>query len=94
MEGKPGAKSPHEAYFYRGAAVRVGNWKLHLKARSTVKSQPVGQLPALYDLSTDIAEQNNLADEHPEVVERLTKLIEEHNGEIEANKRPVGTLRE
>ncbi len=94
LEGKPGANSPHNAYFYRTAAVRVGKWKLHIRARSTVKSQPVGKLPALHDLSTDIAEKNNLADEHPEVVERLAKLLDEHRTEIRANKRPVGTLGE
>jgi len=94
MEGKPGAKSPHKAYFYRGTAVRWGNWKLLLKARSTVRSRPAGPCPQLYDLATDISESKNLADEHPEIVERLRKLIEEHNAELKANSRPVGTLKQ
>jgi len=88
----PVTKSPHAAYYYRNAAVRMGNWKLHLRARSTVKSQPVGKLPALYDLSKDIGETNNLADRHPEVVEQLKKLLEVHNADIQANQRPVGKL--
>ncbi|MFO7901611.1 MAG: sulfatase family protein [Planctomycetota bacterium] len=94
LEGKPGAKSPHEAYFYRRTAVRSGKWKLLLKARSTVKERPAGPCPQLYDLSTDISESNNLAEEHPEIVARLTQLIEEHNKELKANSRPVGKLSE
>jgi len=93
LEGKPGAKSPHQEYFYRGTAVRSGNWKLLLKARSTVRSRPAGPCPQLYDLATDISESKNLADERPEVVERLRKLLEKHNAELKANSRPVGTLK-
>ncbi len=92
MAGESGAKSPHDVYFYRANAVREGKWKLHVKARSTVKSQPVGPLPQLYDLSTDISETKNIADEHPDVVERLKKLIAEHQQEIAENKRPIGKL--
>ena len=32
----------------------------------------------LFDLSTDIAEQSNLAEQHPEVVGRLTLLMEKY----------------
>jgi arylsulfatase A len=92
MAGQADAKSPHENYFYRGMAVRQGKWKLHLKVRSTAKSQPAGPVPQLYDLSADISETNNLADENPEIVERLKKLIEEHNQEIAENRRPIGKL--
>jgi len=92
MSGQPGAKSPHGAYFFRGDAVREGKWKLHVRARSTVKDQPAGPCPQLYDLSADIGETTNLAEKHPEIVERLTKLIEEHRQEIAENKRPVGRV--
>ena len=42
--------------------------------------QPAAPLPPiqLYDLSTDIAEQHNVQAEHPEIVERLTKLLEKY----------------
>jgi len=90
MSGQPGAKSPHAAYFYRGNAVREGKWKLHVRANSTVKDQPAGPCPQLYDLSADVGETTNLAEKHPEIVARLTGLIEEHRGEIAENKRPIG----
>jgi len=91
--GQPGAKSPHAAYFFRNSAVRSGKWKLHLSGRDTVRKRPEQVFPALYDLSTDVAEDHNVAAEHPHVVERLTKLIREHRAEIAAHKRPVGEMK-
>ncbi|MAG55605.1 MAG: hypothetical protein CMJ83_04870 [Planctomycetes bacterium] len=90
LKGVSGAKSPHNAYFYRMGAVRSGQWKLMLGGRSTVKAQPAGPFPALYDLASDIAETTNVAAEHPEIVARLTRLIEDHRADIRQNKRPVG----
>jgi arylsulfatase A len=65
-------------------AVREGNWKLCLCAGSGGWSSPkpgkeeVG-LPAvqLFDLAKDPGEKTNLQDKHPEVVERLTKQLEQ-----------------
>ncbi|WP_394793432.1 arylsulfatase [Armatimonas sp.] len=65
-------------------AIRQGNWKLALCSGSGGWSKPgdpeatKSGLPAvqLYDLGNDIAETKNLAAERPEVVERLTKLLE------------------
>jgi arylsulfatase len=48
-------------------AVRTGDWKAY---RSGV-DQPI----ELYDLSTDIGEQHDLAGEHPEVVERVAAIM-------------------
>ena len=83
MAGKPGAKSPHEAFFYyRGnnlEAVRSGRWKL----RRTKK-------PELYDLDADISEKNNLLDKHPEIVKRLSDIMDEFDRELKANARPPG----
>ena len=36
----------------------------------------------LYDLSTDIGEQRNVADQHPEVVQRLTALANAKRQEL------------
>jgi len=84
MAGQPGAKSPHEAFFYyRGTnleAVRSGKWKLRRVKKST----------ELYDLEADISEKNNLADAHPEMVERLTDVMEEFDRRLKANARPPG----
>jgi len=90
---EPGAKSPHDAFFYYQGwaleAVRSGQWKLHFPhGYRTLGGRPggTGGIPAkyeqtktelaLYDLSTDIGEQHNVADEHPDVVERLQKLAD------------------
>ena len=70
-------------------AIRQGKWKLELCADSGGWSAPrpgakgVADLAPvqLYDLSADIGERENLAAEHPEVVERLTKLLEKYVGD-------------
>ena len=75
------ATQPEHKYLYwefsgynQQQAVREGKWKI---IRSGVD---IGD-PAyeLYDLSTDIGEQHNVAAEHPDVVARLTKYaVEAH----------------
>lgn len=80
----------HEAIVHHSAsgffAVRQGKWKLNLCAGSGGWSSPrpgsdeERGLPPdqLYDLSVDLGEQHNLAAEHPEIVERLTKILERY----------------
>ena len=48
-----------------------------------------GKSPELYDLDADISESQNLADAHPEIVEKLIKRIAEYDAELKANSRPV-----
>jgi arylsulfatase A len=62
--GKEGQKK-HEYLFWSGA-IRMGNWKGVGKP---------GNL-ALYDLSKDIGEKNNLAEKHPEIVSKLSGFME------------------
>jgi arylsulfatase A-like enzyme len=87
-----GGKSPRkEMFFWTNAqlhAVRVGPWKLHVKAREPVNYGKVDELssPELYHLERDISEKYNVADKHPEVVERLLKKIEEHRAGIEPHE--------
>jgi len=85
MFGRPRAKSPHKAFFYyRGKnleAVRSGRWKLRRR-----------KVTELYDLEADITEKNNLADKHPEIVKRLTDMMEEFDRELKANARPAGKV--
>ena len=67
-------------------SIRQGKWKLELCPGSGGWSPPrpgseeAKQLPPvqLYDLSTDIAETTNVQDKHPEVVERLTALLQSY----------------
>lgn len=67
LTGSP-AKPPRDTFLYfRGLtldAVRSGPWKLHLAKRE------------LYNLSDDIGEAANVADKHPDVVQRLTALAD------------------
>jgi hypothetical protein len=48
-------------------AVREGNWKLLCEYD--------GSQPQLYDLETDVAEANNLAQQQPALVQRLTAAV-------------------
>jgi arylsulfatase A-like enzyme len=107
LTGRPGATSPHEAFYYyqmdQLQAVRSGKWKLHLplkpKKRNWGKPEPEAPLQ-LYDLDADIAEQNDVATEHPEVVERLVALAEKarddlgDTGRPGRNQRPAAFVRE
>lgn len=77
-------------------AIRSGNWKLHFPHR--YRSMELGGTPgkdgqpgqyvqreiglALFDLDRDIGERNNVADEHPEVVERLKALADEARADL------------
>ena len=82
MAGKPEALSPHEAYFFTQGeqirAVRSGPWKLHV--------QPA----QLYNLDDDIAESRNVAEDHPEVVGRLSILASQLDDDLRQNARPMG----
>jgi len=86
MTAEPGAKSPHDAFFfYRGTtleAVRSGKWRLR-RTKKTIE---------LYDLEADISEKNNIADANPEIVERLTGVMREFDRSLKANSRPPGRV--
>ena len=85
-------------YFYYGRqlqAIRSGKWKLHFPhAYRTLDGRRGGRSGkptrysqkkiglALFDLSQDIGEQNNVADQHPDVVKRLQALGDEMRKEL------------
>jgi hypothetical protein len=85
-------------------AVREGKWKLCVCPGSGGWSVPrpgrddASKLPPVqvFDLSADVGEKTNLQDRHPEVVARLTKLLEKYvadgrstPGEPQKNTTPV-----
>jgi arylsulfatase A-like enzyme len=88
LSGKKGAVSPHEVFFYhRGnnlTAVRSGMWKLHRKETGEYE---------LYNLGTDISEQNNVADENSQLVDSLNRLMISFDAEMcdSTKTRPHGT---
>lgn len=96
--------TPHEAYFYNKTAVRMGDWKLILPHKSQLITEPgKGGYPgkrvrvdiplSLYNLKDDIGEANNLAETNPDIVEKLRIKLEEHNEELDTEKRPIGTIK-
>ncbi|MCR9294291.1 MAG: sulfatase [bacterium] len=73
--------------------IRSGNWKLLVKQRrprARENQNAVGNASEevlLFDLSKDLGEQNNLAAENPELVEKLRSRMLEWDAEIETNAR-------
>ena len=94
--------------------MRSGRWKLHFPHR--YRTLPEGAegnngIPAkynyraeiglsLFDLASDRAESKNVAEDHPEVVERLMKMADEMRAKLGdklqgidgSEERPIGTL--
>jgi len=77
LSGAAGAGSPHDRFFYhRGndlIAVRSGKWKLHRLRENEFE---------LYNLDEDIAETVDLADSHPDLVRKLSRMMDEFNQEM------------
>nr|MCS5629421.1 sulfatase-like hydrolase/transferase [Pirellulaceae bacterium] len=69
-----GSQKKHAYLFWRAGqkfAVRQGKWKaVRINNNSAIE---------LYDLSADLGEQKNLAEEHPDLVTMFEALIEKHN---------------
>lgn len=73
--------------------LRQGNWKLLIKKprqrrnqKNTDAAKAISQV-MLFDLSEDIGEQNNLASQHPEIVDRLQRRMKQLDDEITKNAR-------
>jgi len=108
--GAAGARSPRATLVYcardgRMAAIREGKWKLHvdvpserwagkLPPEALLDKKPTTPPPWLYDLETDVGETRNLAAEHPEIVTRLRRLLEETDARLEREMRPAAVAPE
>lgn len=85
LTNEPPARTPYRAFFYyEGSqlqAVRSGPWKLFLPLREFTQHphfqrQPTKQ-PLLLNVAGPNADLTNYANQHPDVVARLTTLAEE-----------------
>ncbi len=100
--GESGAGSPYEVfgYYYMDQlqAVRSGRWKLFLPLETFVRhphfksGQPATAL--LFDVVSDIACQNNVADENPQVVSRLMELADQIRQDLGDKRQPGSGQRE
>ena len=96
--GEAGAKTPHEFYFlaHLNGAVRSGSWKFYPwpegfgKKDKDKKPLPTkGPKVQLYDLAKDLGETTNVAEQHPEVVMRLSAAFERFTDDLKKNKVPM-----
>ena len=82
LEGLEGVESPTASFLYytsRGelAGIRRGRWKLLLEPGT------------LHDVESDVGEQWDRSDRHPELVAELRRLAVERDAAITAEARPV-----
>jgi len=75
-------------------AIRKGDYKAHFITQNEYGSQTahpvtdppmeitnsptVHEIPLLYNLNIDPSEKFNIADEHPEIIAEIRKVLEEH----------------
>jgi len=74
--GQSAKQQQHEYLYweYGGKrAARAGRWKAIQRG---LNKKPAGAIE-LYDLHEDLAEQNNVADEHPDVVARMKRFMDQ-----------------
>jgi arylsulfatase A len=109
MRGVAGAKSPHDAFYHydggnRLVAVRSGRWKLMfpqnyrtitepgregIPGKSETRSIPL----SLFDMQSDIGETTNVADKHPDLVEKLIRSADKMRVRLGDGKDNVGSQR-
>lgn len=71
------------------SAVRQGVWKLHLKTTDVASGKPTTRIPSppsLFNVEADPSERFDVAADHPDVVERLVKLIDAHRASVTPGK--------
>jgi arylsulfatase A len=86
LKGK--AESPRDTmFFYSGSqlqAVRKGPWKMYLQSKTYAVKNKLQEAkpPILFHVEQDPSEQYNIAEQHPEIVEELTKIVQAHQAGV------------
>ena len=84
LSGAKSTRTNHIYYFRQPMAYRNGDYKIHFSTRQRTRNPETGKgepsrahkTPLLFNVKEDISESRNIAAEHPELVERLTKEFE------------------
>ena len=92
MEGKTGATSPHEAFYYYRVnqlqAVRSGEWKLYVDYLVGAGEKERRVKPRLYDVVNDPGESLDLAEKHPRTVAKLRVVASKARKELGDRNQP------
>jgi len=106
LSGQPGAKTPHDAFFYFGADLfgepgsKGPTPGYEIPKLQAVRSgdwklhvdEKTLRPTALYDLSSDVGESKDLLVRHAEIGERLHKQAAEFVAALKRNIRPLGRI--
>lgn len=100
------AKSPYSLFCYYDragnlAAIRKGNWKLHLRRpderwagnlpvkEALLDQKPVEDIPWLYDLSKDIGETRNIIQSNQIIADQLRQIALDFDSSLSKEIRPA-----
>jgi arylsulfatase A-like enzyme len=83
-----GKSARDEMIYYRGEqirAVRKGVWKMHLYTKTEYTGEKIvaHDPPLLYNLEHDPSEKYDIGEKHPDVIERLKKVLAKHEATVE-----------
>jgi arylsulfatase A len=111
MFDTPGARTPHDVFYHydggnRLMALRSGKWKLMFAQSYNSPTPGKDGIPgkaqrkniklSLFDLENDVGETTNVADQHPQVVERLRRYAAQirkdlgDGKDVGPGRRPIG----
>ena len=97
MEGKAGAESPHEAFFYYRVnqlqAVRRGALKLYVDYLVGAGEKKTRVKPRLYDVVNDPGESRDLAGKQPRMVAELMEYAGKARKELGDRNQPGSGVR-
>ncbi len=73
--------------YYGQVAIRMGKWKILWK-----ELKKGNKAIELYNLEEDLAEKNNIADQHPEIVEKLFEAIKKEHSTPDVEQFKIDAL--